>query len=285
MNLPSPIAIIGLGLIGGSLGFALKGKTEIIGYSPRRETVSLALSKGAIDKGARDLREAIERAELIILSTPILAIKGILSQISPFLKEGAIITDTASTKVEVMKWAKEFLPQGSSFIGGHPMAGRERWGIEMADAELFRGAIYCLTPSSQSSSQDLDKVIAVVKGIGASPFIMKAEEHDYLVAGISHLPIVISTALIRLIAKSPYWDKMAWLAAGGFRDLTRLASGNPRMSTDICLTNKVNISLWVEGFIKELGDFLQLMKEDEIESVFDWAWEVREKWLKGKGWK
>jgi len=285
IGLPSPISIIGLGLIGGSLGLALKGKAEVIGYTRRAETLSFALQLGAIGRGTMTLAEAVTGAEVIILATPILTIKEMLAQLAPLLEEGVVVTDTASTKVEVMNRAKEFLPQGVSFIGGHPMAGKEEWGIKAATADLFRGATYCLTPSPQSPPQAIDKVVSIVREIGAIPLFMEAEEHEFLVAGISHLPLILSAALVSITAKNPSWAKMSQLAASGYRDLTRLASGNPGMGGEICLTNKTNISFWLEGFIQELRNFLQYLKEDKMEVVLNQVWEVREGWLKGKGWK
>jgi prephenate dehydrogenase len=143
------VTIIGLGLIGGSIGLALRqGKKsgwEIVGYSRRQETIASALTLGAIERGENNLKDAVKQADFIIVATPVLTIKEILLAIAPHLHSDCIVTDTASTKVQVMKWAEEILPPTVDFIGGHPMAGRETYGIRAAKAELFRGCTYCLT--------------------------------------------------------------------------------------------------------------------------------------------
>ena len=277
------IAIIGLGLIGGSMGLALKkvADLELVGFARRPEVASKALSIGAVDRAEGNLLSAVEEASLVIIATPVVAIKEILAQIGERLSQGCIVTDTASTKAQVMGWAEEFLPSSVSFIGGHPMAGKEASGIEAADADLFAGCTYCLVPGRRATTEAINVVEGLVGQIGAKPIFLDASEHDSLVAAISHLPLLLSAALVSATTRSPSWPKMAKLAATGFRDLTRLASGNPEMSRDICLTNREPILHWIDEYIKELEEFRRLVGEgdQEMEQAFIRARQGRERWL------
>ena len=161
------------------------------------------------------------------------------------------------------------------------MAGKESFGIEATDADLFRGSVYCLVPGSNAGDEAVNLVTGLVKQIGANPLLLDASEHDSLVAAVSHLPLVISAALVSTTMKSPFWPQMATLAATGFRDLSRLASGNPVMSRDICLTNREPILHWIDEFITELREFRRLVSEEgkELEQAFLGARERRERWL------
>jgi prephenate dehydrogenase len=279
------VTIIGLGLIGGSIGLALKeGKRpawEIVGYSRRQETVANALSLGAIERGETNLRDAVKQADFVIIATPVLTVKEIFSEIAPYLPSGCIVTDTASTKVQVMKWAEEILPPTVDFIGGHPMAGRETYGIQAAEADLFRGCTYCLTSSEKASPKSMDTVTTMVKKLGAIPLLIDAQEHDKLVAGISHLPMLLSAALVSLTTKNPSWSKMSKLAASGYHDLTRLASGNPEVNSHICLSNKEAIVNWMDKFSQELERYRQLVADEDkrLEQALAEANRARQEWL------
>lgn len=281
------VVIVGLGLIGGSMGLALKKARAVdlerVGFARRAEVAAKAVSIGAVDRAEGNLISAVEDASLVIVATPPMAIKEILAQIGTHLPPGCIVTDTASTKAQVMEWAQELLPPSVNFIGGHPMAGKETFGIEAADADLFRGCVYCLVPGDNAGSEAIDLVSGLVTQIGANPLLLDASDHDSLVAGISHLPLLISAALTSATTKSHSWSQMARLAAGGFRDLSRLASGNPEMSRDICLTNKGPILHWIDEFLEELGEFRRLVSEDgkELERAFLRVREERQRWLQG----
>ena len=281
----SRIAIIGLGLIGGSLGLALKRASprelEIVGYARRPETASRAMELGAVDGAKESLSSSVEGAELVIVATPVMAIRDIFQEIAPHLPRGSVVTDTASTKAMVMKWAAECLPSGVGFIGGHPMAGKETSGIDAADPDLFRGAVYCLVPDSNAPVEATELVKGLVGQIGARTLILDAEEHDRLLAGISHLPILLSAALVSATTKSPLWPRMSQLAATGYRDLSRLASGNPRMGRDICLTNRDNILYWIDEYIRELGELRSLVANGDagLEEALIEAMEARRVWL------
>lgn len=286
------VAIIGLGLIGGSIGLALKkaeeshsepqGKNlEIIGYVRRPEAASLAVNMGMVDRVETSLENTVKQAEIVIIATPVLVIKEILSQIASFLPHGCIATDTGSTKVEVMKWAEELLPPAVDFIGGHPMAGKETYGMKAAEADLFQGSVYCLTPSRKASPQSVDKIADMVKKLGAAPFFIDAQEHDVLVAGVSHLPFLLSAVLVTGTASGPSWERMKKLAASGYRDLTRLASGSPEVNAQICLTNQQAILRWIDKFIDELQRYRQLVDSgsNQLEEALAEANKLRQEWL------
>ena len=279
------VAIIGLGLIGGSIGLALKQKNEpgweIVGYTRRKETAATALSLGAIDRAATNLKDTVKEAEFVIITTPVLTIKGILSQMAPYLPHSCIITDTASTKVQVMKWAGEILPPEVYFIGGHPMAGKETYGIQAAEVGLFQGCVYCLSPAEKTPPEAVDKVIYMVRKLEATPLLIDAQEHDELVAGVSHLPLLLSAALVSSTAKDPSWDKMSRLAASGYRDLTRLASGNPEVNAHICLSNSEAILRWIDKFKQELDRYRELVNAGEIklQQALTEVNQIRQEWL------
>ena len=279
------VTIIGLGLIGGSIGLALRqGKKsgwEIVGYSRRQETVANALSSGAIERGTANLKDAVKQADFVIIATPVLTVKEIFSKIAPHLPSACIVTDTASTKFQVMKWAEEILPPTVDFVGGHPMAGRETYGIQAAKAELFQGCTYCLTSSEKASPKSIDTVTGMVKKLGAIPFFIDAQEHDNLVAGMSHLPMLLSAALVSLTAKNPSWSEMSKLAASGYYDLTRLASGSPEVNAHICLSNKEAIVNWIGKFSRELERYRQMVVggDKRLEQAFTDANKARQEWL------
>jgi len=279
------IAIIGLGLIGGSIGLALKRSglenAELTGYARSPEVAGKALKLGALDKIGESLTSTVGKADIVILATPTMAIKEILEQIGPHLISGCIVTDTASTKVKVMEWAGQYLPSGVNFVGGHPMAGKESAGIDVAEATLFQGRTYCLIPGQNSSPASIQLMVELVGKMGANPLFITAPEHDNFVAGISHLPLILSSTLVMATTKSPVWEKMSGLAATGYRDVTRLASQHPRMNRDICLTNRENILLWIDEFSRELGRFRQLVADSskDLEKAFMEARQARESWL------
>ncbi len=279
------VAIIGLGLIGGSIGLGLKkadkSDCEVVGYVRRPEAASLAVNMDMVDRVETSLEDTVKKAEMVIVATPVLVIKEILSQISGSLPHGCIVTDTASTKVQVMKWAEDLLPPTVDFVGGHPMAGKETYGMKAAEADLFQGSVYCLTPAKKASSQVVDKVVNMVKKLGAVPFFIDAQEHDELVAGISHLPFLLSAALVTSTASEPSWEKMRKLAASGYRDVTRLASGSPEVNAQICLTNQQAILHWLDRYIDELQRYRHLVNlgDEKLKQMLAEANKLRQEWL------
>ncbi len=281
------ISILGLGLIGGSLALALKKaratEVKITGYSRRPETLARAVELKIIDRSAPEMASAVADAELVIVATPVFAIREVLQGIAAALAPGCVVTDVGSTKAMVMGGAAEFLPQSVSFIGGHPMAGKETSGIDEADAELLVGCVYCLTPGENATRDATDRLEELVRGIGAKPIVLDAETHDRLVAGVSHLPMVLSAAFVAATTGSEAWSEMARMAAGGYHDVSRLASGSPEMNRDICASNQLEIVRWIDRYIDELKRFRSLMEQDscEIGEALSRAREARQAWLEG----
>lgn len=270
----SRISIIGLGLIGGSFGLALKAhglhSIEIVGHDRDRGVANRAERMGAVDKAEHNLPQAVAGASLVLLATPIAAVGDVMGQIAPELSEGAVVTDTASTKAQVMRWAAERLPAGVHFVGGHPMAGKETQGIDNAEANLFRGKAYCLCPAVTADEAAVRAVVGLVSLAGAEPLFVDPEEHDQYAAAVSHLPLVLSAALFTLLRASPAWPDLAPMASSAFRDLTRLASGDPQMSHDICSTNREAVLHWLERMQDEVRRYRELLDQDpeELLKVF-----------------
>ncbi len=275
------IAVLGLGLIGGSLGLALRKAgvaKNIAGYDSNPDVTRHALARGAITHLCHTGEEAVQQADMVVLATPILALPALLERIAPVLKPGALVTDTASTKAQVLTWAQTLLPANVVFVGGHPMAGREHSGIEAAEEKLFEGCSYCLTPTMETPPEAIAHLSAIVMRLGARPFVLDAERHDRLVAGISHLPFLLSSTLVQVLAREEDWPEMMNLAAGGFRDMSRLAAGSPTMYRDICLTNKQAILSWLDALAWQLERVRSLIaiSDDALEPYFAQAKQVRE---------
>lgn len=275
------VAVLGLGLMGGSLGIALREKglaASIAGYDATPGTAERAIARGAITDAYSSPIEAVAGADIVVLATPVLAEHELFTAIAPALAPAAIVTDLGSTKRQVVEWARELLPGPSRFVGGHPMAGSERSGIAAASAGLFQGAVWCLTPAPETDADAIRLVSELARELGASPLVLDAAEHDELVAGASHLPLLAAAALVRTAAASADWERLRSLAAGGFRDTTRVASGDVRMARDICLTNRDAIARWLDRYIAELSRAREVIAEGENtdgEAVTAWFAEAR----------
>ncbi|MGE0227132.1 MAG: prephenate dehydrogenase [Dehalococcoidia bacterium] len=249
------VAILGTGLIGASIGLRLKAsrdQLEVVGFDTYREHAQAAERSKAVDRAMRSPREAVTGAGLVILAAPILAIRELMGEIASALEPGVIVTDTGSTKAEVMRWARDLLPPHASFIGGHPMAGKTESGPGAADAALFEGARWAVVPSGDAAEDAVDVVTGLAHTMGARPMFLDAEEHDAYVAAISHLPLMVATALFRLNRDSEAWPELSALAAGGFRDTSRLAGTDPAMAHDIAITNRIQLVHWIERYIETL---------------------------------
>jgi prephenate dehydrogenase len=259
----SRVTIIGLGLIGGSIarGLAAKGlkDLELHGYDENWDPLKDAEKSGVFAKTHRTAREAVAGASLVVLAAPVAAIGDLLPQIASDVETGATVIDTGSTKGEVMRWAREALPAGVNFIGTHPMAGKEQQGFANSSADLFNGAAWCLCPSATASEDSINSVIGMVTLLGANSVFIDPDEHDQYVAAVSHLPLMMSTALFQLSRHSIAWEDMSLLAASGFKDSTRLASGDPLMARDILLTNTRAVEHWIDRFVEELLSIKQLV--------------------------
>jgi prephenate dehydrogenase len=250
------IAVIGMGLIGGSLGLSFKAargsKIEVTGIDTDELSLVKARQRGAADMVTTDCKAGVADADLVFICTPVLQVASLVKEIAPFLKPGAILTDTGSTKGYLMEQIRALLPAAVHYVPGHPMAGREKSGIEAADEKLFKDKWYILTPATAAPVQAIDTVQQVIGWTGARITVMDAAKHDWCTALISHVPHIGAAALVNLLAFSDDQDSSIKLAGGGFRDTTRIASSNADMWADICVTNAGPIADSLDKFIQSL---------------------------------
>ncbi len=277
------ITIIGVGLIGGSLGLALKEKKpnfKIIGID-KQEIIEKAIIRGAIDEGTINLKEGIKEADVVILATPVKIILDLLPQINPFLKKGCLVTDTGSTKTQIVKKANKVLSKDIHFIGGHPMAGSEKYGINSANTHLFLDKTYILTPSNKSKLAALEKIFLIIGMIGAKRLILDPFEHDKIIAAISHLPQILAVSLtntISTLVQEENNNNYLKVIGGGFKDMTRIASSPYNIWEDICQTNQENILRSIQEFRNYLEVIEEKLKNDpsSLKEEFQKASKLRE---------
>ena len=256
------VVIVGLGLIGGSLGLAMKRKMPdllVWGIDQRPETAEEAVRLGAVDAAGtlRQLEEALCDAQLVFLAVPVPDMPRLCEQLSPYLSAGMTVTDTGSTKAKLVKYMETHLPDGVSFLGGHPMAGSEKTGIRQAHGELLENAVYLLTPTEKTTMETVQVVGSFLEKLGARIRLLSPAEHDRKVAAISHLPLLLAGALVNTVGKLEEQEGGFFaLAAGGFRDTTRIAGSPSGLWRDILLQNK-------ETLLVLLGEFRQVLAEYE----------------------
>ncbi|MDD4179547.1 MAG: prephenate dehydrogenase/arogenate dehydrogenase family protein [Candidatus Margulisbacteria bacterium] len=265
------IAIIGLGLIGGSLGLALKragqASLKITGVPRREETIKLALQLGAIDEGTTDLAKGVADADLVFVCTPINLIIPIITEIAPKLKKGAIVTDVGSSKYEIVSQAEKLMPKGVYFVGGHPLAGKETTKLEAAEAGLFSNRTWVLTRTSKTSKKASEQVEQVVGLIGGLVVGMEPKIHDHVVAAVSHMPLAVAAALVNTVAGEEQKELMTKCVASGFRDTTRIASGDPILGVDMFKTNKKSVLKMIGAFKKSLTNLEKMIREGDGEKI------------------
>ena len=277
------VTIVGLGLLGGSWGLALKQAGfagHIVGYARRAETREQAVRIGAVDEAFGEVAEAIHAADLVILATPVAVILDHLARLQPLLPPRALVTDVGSTKRRICEQAAESYSGEPLFVGGHPMAGKERSGLDQADACLFAGARYILTPLRPEHLQDTRVLafLALVKAVGARPLTSDAATHDLAVAYLSHLPQLLSSGLASLIDEKHGAAHLPLeVAASGFRDLTRLADSPYSVWRDICLTNSENIRRALDALIEKLESIKVHLGDRDLEREFVAAHRLRDK--------
>ena len=277
------VGIIGLGLIGGSIGLALhktKAARQVVGYDMRMGVGEQACAMQAIDVACTTLADVLQGTELVILATPVGAMHALLKAMGPLIEPGTVVTDVASTKAQVIAWAEELLPASVFFVGGHPMTGKEVSGVEVADATLFTKCLYCLTPVHNTQPIALNKVTTLVEVLGAYVHYVNPVEHDKQVANVSHLPFLASVAMMTTAAEDATWSDAALLAASGFRDMSRLAGGSPEMYRDICMTNSPALVTMLDAYIATLEQIrTQVRLQDKnILNTFKEAQQLRLQW-------
>jgi len=273
------ITICGVGLIGGSLGLALKKAGfagQIVGFG-RPATLEKARRRGAIDSGSSNLAEAVADAEVVYLSTPILTVLELMAKLPELVKSEALVTDAGSTKAVICQKGMELFPSRPWFIGGHPMAGKESTGVENADADLFQGARYALTPYSR---HHLDEPVARefvgwLDRIGARVLILDADLHDEIVTWTSHLPQLVSTALAVAVMENVKLPEDLELSGNGLRDASRLADSAYNVWRDICITNDENLERALTNFTQTLEHLRDNLRTRELEHIFERANELR----------
>jgi prephenate dehydrogenase len=276
------ISIIGLGLIGGSWGLALRshGFQGVRIGSDRPDVLMGALAAGAIDEAREDVVDAVSDADLVILARGVGGILDLLPPLSRAVSHRALVTDVGSTKRLICQRAREVFSKEPIFLGGHPLAGKERSGIENAEGSLFEKAFYALTPLSPDhlSDERIQAFFDLVKGAGARPFVTDATAHDRAVAYLSHLPQLLSSGLASLIGEQSAEEFLPLeLAASGFRDVTRLAESPYALWRDICLTNIENIQAALESLIQKLESMKVHLSDRELEREFKQALQLRDR--------
>lgn len=273
------ITICGVGLIGGSLGLAMKKHGfagKVMGFG-RPATMERALKAGAIDQGSSSLAGAVKEADVIYLASPIIHILELMEQLPPLVKRDALITDAGSTKAVIAEKGAALFPAQPWFVGGHPMAGKETTGVESADADLFVNARYALTPFSR---HHLDPPVARefvgwLDRIGARVMILNADVHDEIVTWTSHLPQMVSTALAAAVLENLRFPEDLQLSAGGLRDTSRLAESSYNVWRDIALTNPDNLDRAITAYIQVLDHLRENLRTRELETLFDQGNELR----------
>jgi len=287
----SRVTIIGLGLIGGSVGLALKKsklEIEIIGHDKDPGVAGRARKRGAVDKTEWNLINACDSAGLIVLAIPLDGIKETLSALKAYVQPGTIITDTATSKVPVLEWAKD-LPGGVEFVGGNPVISANRdlagHGIDAADAALLQGATYCLIPAVNASPQAIDMLTSFVNLLGAKPYFIEAAEHDGLMAGVQHFPAFLATAYAASIVQSQGWRERGKLAGAAFRAATELVPEDKQTAREQFLSHRVDLTRWIDLSIAKLREMREMLAREDaaaVEALIQAIADERAKWLSGK---
>jgi prephenate dehydrogenase len=278
------ITIIGVGLIGGSLALALKERNlakVVFGYGRDQSRLEEAQKSNVIDAFSTNIKEAIDEANIVVIATPVGTFKDILDQIEPLISSNVIITDVGSTKSDIVNIVNDVLRDKSSyFIPAHPIAGKERSGFEVSDSKLYDGKKVIITPQETNSPESIDVIDQMWKNVGADVDFMSAESHDNLLGMTSHLPHMLAFSLVNyLVDQNP---NASIYAGGGFKDFSRIASGDAIMWRDICLQNKNQIMNHLKGYQSTLDDLLEAINDEDSEKLgqlFTTAKKTRDSWL------
>lgn len=264
------IAVIGAGVIGTSIGLALKqleDKPKLIVHDKKGEHTRQAVKMGAFDQSEWNLINACDGADLVILAIPTAEIRPTLEAIGPELKKDAIVSDTAQTKRNIVEMAQEILPEHVHFIGGNPIVGTINSGPEYARADLFKGMLYCLTPTAKVLPDAVNLLEDMVTLIGATPFFLDPVEHDGLLSGVNGLPTLLSIALMNVASRPVSWHEMRKLAGGLFSQVSSGAVGEPHSLTEEFIENKENTLRWLEAYMAELESLKALIKNDDNDAL------------------
>jgi prephenate dehydrogenase len=292
MSIPKPrVTIVGLGLIGGSIGLALReaeATSTIVGHDKEREANNEAKKLGAVDRTEWNLISACEGSDLIILATPLGAIEPTLKAIAPYLKPGCVVLDTASVKEPVLAWAADILPEPVQFIGGNPVVGatsEKQSGLAGARADLFRNGLFCLIPSKTADEHAVQMAANLVAVLGAKPMFIDPVEHDGLVAGMDQLPALVALALLEMAADQPTWRELRKVAGASFETATRLVAADPSMYADLTASNRDNLVRWIDTFSASLASLRQALQEEDSDVLLERveaALKNRGEWLRDR---
>jgi prephenate dehydrogenase len=274
--------VVGLGLMGGSLAAALRGGkgaarqcVQVIGVVRQAATGQAALEAGIVDTATTDLAAGVAEADIVVLAVPVRAILAVIPQIGTLAQPGALVLDLGSSKAAVCA-ALGALPPHVTAVGGHPMCGKERGGLAAADPALYRGAPFVLVPTARSTPAALARAAALAEAVGARPLVVDAEQHDAAVATISHVPYIMAVALVAAAQDQTATDPLAWtLAAGGFRDTTRVAAGEVAMMRDTLLTNPVAVLAHLARVEAALGTLRALVERGDEAALTDYLANVQ----------
>jgi prephenate dehydrogenase len=279
------VTLVGVGLLGGSLGLALKKKalaSHVQGYVRRLASIEECEKLGVVDAASRDLLPAVQGADLIVLCTPLAQMRDLTQEMLPALKPGAVITDVGSVKASVVGQIEALIDgAGAHFVGSHPMAGAEKMGPAAARSDLFENAACVMTPTASTHPRAIRAVESLWQSVGARVITLSPDVHDEFVSRSSHLPHVVAAGLANYVLSPAYPREQLVLCANGFRDTTRVASGSPEMWRDIAMANRKNLARVLGVFIEDLQELqLALERADvkTIEEFFDTAKSRRDQW-------
>ena len=282
------LAVIGVGLIGGSLARALRAAGEVgevVGCGRGRPNLEQAVELGVIDRFSQDIGEAVQGADLVFLAVPLGAMESAFMAMRDRLEPGAVVTDGGSAKGSVVAACQAaFGELASCFVPGHPIAGTEQSGVAASFPELYRNRRVILTPTELTSRQALTMVEAMWRTCGAEITSMSVQHHDEVLAATSHLPHMLAFSLVDSLARLKEHDDIFRYAAGGFRDFTRIASSNPVMWRDICIANRAALSDMMERYIAEMGELAQAVRQgdgDHLLEIFARAKAARDRYIDG----
>ena len=271
MRRPKTLALVGVGLIGGSLALALRRSgavTRVVGFDRDRGALEQGAALGVIDTTADSVSEAVKGADLIVVAVPVRAIGPVLHDVALALEPHAVVTDVGSTKEDVVRVAREELRERfARFVPGHPIAGREVSGVEAALPELFRGARVVLTPVQETASDAVDTVRSAWESVGAKVVTATAADHDRIFAAVSHLPHILAFALVSEIASRGNAQDLLGFAAGGFRDFTRIAASSPEMWRDVSLQNREALLAEIDRYSARLAIFRELIEKGDAQGL------------------
>ena len=279
------VTIVGVGLLGGSLGLALRQRRlarQVVGYVRRPESVTACLGRRVVDFATQDLKEAVTGSDLVVLATPIAQMRTIAEQMQSAIAPNALVTDVGSVKGIVIQELEPIaLAAGAHFVGSHPMAGSEQMGVEASRGDLFENAICAITPNKTSPPEVVTRLEEFWTSLGARPIRMAPEMHDDYVSRSSHLPHVIAAELANYVLSPVHPKEQALMCATGFRDTTRVASGSPEMWRDIALANRKNLACVLGVFIEDLREFQISLENGDgkaIQEFFAVAKQRRDNW-------